>query len=124
MVTPSVGGPNQEATMQHQAAEPSYAVVWPSGGRAGVTVAEIAPRLPDLSGRTVAFVWDHVFNGPAMFEQFTAAARTRFGSVDVVGHEEFGNIHGTSAEEHESVAELPARLRAHRVDAAVVGVGA
>ena len=107
-----------------QAAEPKYQVVWPAGPHIGVTAAELAARLPDLSGRTVAFVWDHVFNGPGMFEQFTATARSRFGDVAVVGHEEFGNIHGTSAEEHEAVAELPARLRAHRVDAAVVGVGA
>lgn len=110
--------------MQGQVGEPTFEVVWPSGPHSGAAAAELAARLPDLSGRTVAFVWDHVFNGPGMFDQFTEAVRSRFGDVRVVGHEEFGNIHGTSAEEHEAVAELPARLRAHQVDAAVVGVGA
>lgn len=110
--------------MQGQVGQPTYEVVWPSGPHSGAAAAELADRLPDLSGRTVAFVWDHVFNGPAMFDQFAEAARSRFGDVRVVGHEEFGNIHGTAAEEHEAVAELPARLRAHQVDAAVVGVGA
>lgn len=110
--------------MQETAGDPLYEVVWPSGPHSGVTAAELAARLPDLTGRTVAFVWDHVFDGPAMFDRFAAAARARFGDVRVVGHAEFGNIHGTSAEEHEAVAELPARLLAHRVDAAVVGVGA
>lgn len=110
--------------MQGPAGEPTYDVVWPSGPPSGAAAAELAARLSDLSGRTVAFVWDHVFDGPAMFDRFAEAARSRFGEVRVVGHEEFGNIHGTSAEEHEAIAELPARLRAHQVDAAVVGVGA
>lgn len=106
-------------------AEPVYAVVSPSGRRAAVAErTPLAPRLPDLSGRTVAFVWDHVFKGDRMFDLFRDEATRRFPGVRFVAHEEFGNIHGNRQEEEEAVALLPQRLRAYRVDAAVVGVGA
>jgi hypothetical protein len=80
--------------------------------------------LTDLSGRTVAFVWDHVFKGDRMFTLFKEAVEARFDNVKFVPHETFGNIHGTATEEHEAVTLLPERLLAHGVDVAVVGVGA
>ncbi len=104
--------------------EPVYEVVSPLGRRSVAEQTPLAARLTDLGGRTVAFVWDHVFQGDAMFERFTAAAAARFPGVRFVAHEAFGNIHGTAKEEEEAVDLLPERLRAHRVDAAIVGVGA
>lgn len=104
--------------------EPRYEVVWPLGRRGGLPPGELAKRPADLTGKRVAFVWDHVFAGDRMFDSFTRAAGERFPGVSAVPHEEFGNIHGTADEEHDAVALLPERLRAHDVDAAVVGVGA
>jgi hypothetical protein len=104
--------------------EPVYEVVSPLGRRSMLAPAELAPRLPDLTGRTVAFVWDHVFSGDRMFSRFEQVAAARFAGVKFVAHEAFGNIHGTAAEEHEAVELLPERLRALGVDVAVVGVGA
>jgi hypothetical protein len=104
--------------------ESRYDVLSPSGRRAAVPEAALAPRLPDLSGRTVAFVWDHVFHGDSMFERFQAELSRRATGVRFVGHEEFGNIHGMASEEHEAVERLPMRLTAEDVDAVVVGVGA
>jgi hypothetical protein len=104
--------------------EPVYEVVSPLGRRAVAEQTPLAPRLADLDGRTVAFVWDHVFKGDVMFERFMRAASARYPAVRFVGHEAFGNIHGTAKEEEEAVDLLPERLRTHEVDAAVVGVGA
>jgi hypothetical protein len=42
--------------------------------------------------------------------------------VKFVGYEAFGNFHG--ARERDVVAALPEKLRAHKADAAIVGIGA
>jgi hypothetical protein len=107
-----------------EASQPRYDVLSPLGRRATAPQASLADRLPDLTGRTVAFVWDHVFHGDRMLDRFSSAATQRFEGLSFVPHEEFGNIHGTAAEEHEAVELLPKRLRANGVDAAIVGVGA
>ena len=109
--------------MPERSTEPVYEVVWPLGRRA-VEPMSIAPRLPDLHGKTVAFVWDHVFRGDDMFDRFGAAAKQRHGDITLLEHHDFGNIHGTSVEEHDAVDGLAVRLRDRNVDAAVVGVGA
>jgi hypothetical protein len=103
--------------------EPRYEVLSPLGRRAAAAETALAPRLPDLDGRTFAFVWDHVFHGDLMFQLFSSSFSADR-QASFVGHEEFGNIHGTSAEEREAVELLPKRLAANSVDAALVGVGA
>lgn len=109
--------------MSTGSAQPLYDVVWPLGARAAEP-APLADRLPDLGGRSIAFVWDHVFRGDDMFARFTDVAKDRFPDASFIGHHDFGNIHGTSTEEHDAVDGLARRLREHGVDAAVVGVGA
>ena len=104
--------------------EPRYEVLWPLGPHAGAAPTDLAPRPADLAGKRVAFVWDHVFKGDLMFDRFITAANATYAGMEFVDHPEFGNIHGTTAEEHDAVEKLPARLLAHRIDAAVVGVGA
>lgn len=103
---------------------PRFEVVSPLGSPARHEPRTLAARLPDLDGRRVAFVWDHVFKGEEMFGHFRTAAAKEFTDVEFVPHPTFGNIHGTTVEEHDAVAKLAARLREHRIDAAVVGVGA
>lgn len=112
------------AAPSQASSEALYEVLSPLGRRAAAPEARLAPRLAALEGRTVAFVWDHVFHGDRMFERFRERVSRDVLGLDLVPHEEFGNIHGTSAEEHEAVDLLPQRLAANRVDAAIVGVGA
>jgi hypothetical protein len=104
--------------------EPAFAVVAPGGRRGGLPKAALAPRPSSLEGLTVGFVWDHIFRGDEMFEIFAEHARERFGDFRIVDHAAFGEIHGTAEEERKALEELPELLRAHRVDAVVVGVGA
>ncbi|MBI2508710.1 MAG: hypothetical protein HYV99_01535 [Betaproteobacteria bacterium] len=101
--------------------EPRYEVLWPLARRA-VKAAAAAPRLPDLNGKTVAELWDVIFRGETIYPLVREYIQARFPRVKFVGHAEFGNFHG--AREREVTAALPGRLRAHRADAAIVGIGA
>ena len=103
--------------------EPHFDVVWPLGQHV-TRPGELASRPPDLVGKRVGLVWDHVFRGDDVFETFKEVAAARFDGMTFVGHEEFGNVHGSIAEEHEAIEGLPERLRTLQVDAVVVGVGA
>jgi hypothetical protein len=101
--------------------ESKYEVLWPLARRA-VTDTRAAPRLPDLNGKTVCELWDVIFRGETIYPLVREHIKARFPRVKFVGHEEFGNFHG--AREREVTAALPDRLRAHKADAAIVGIGA
>jgi hypothetical protein len=111
--------------MSHTAShsEPGFEVVWPSGRSAAVSVSANT-SVSDLSGKTVAFVWDYLFRGDEMFTAVSELIRSRYQNVTFLGPEVFGNIHGADAEERDSLEKLPARLREYGVDVAVVAVGA
>jgi len=100
--------------------EPRYDVVWPRSPR-GVQQHRRAPRLDDLSGRRVAFLWDYVFRGDELFPVLDRELRQRFDGIEIVGYEEFGNLHG--ADEKERLGRLPDDLRSRGVDAVVSGMG-
>jgi hypothetical protein len=105
-------------------AQPRFEVVSPLGRHGGLDPQVLAGRLPDLTGRRVAFVWDHVFKGEEMFGHFVTAAQQRYEGMEFLPHPTFGNIHGTTVEEHDAIQKLPERLIEQRIDAAIVGVGA
>lgn len=100
--------------------EPRYDVVWPRSAR-GVQQRPRADRLDGLAGKRVAFLWDHVFRGDEIFPVLDAELRTRFPGVEIVGHEEFGNTHGS--DETAVIAGLPDALTRRHVDAVVSGMG-
>ena len=101
--------------------EPLFEVLWPLARRA-VTDTRAAPRLPDLNGKTVCELWDVIFRGETIYPLVREYIKARFPRVNFVGHEQFGNFHG--AREREVVATLPEKLRAHKADAAIIGIGA
>ena len=100
--------------------EPTYDVVWPSSPQ-GVQRQRQAARLADLSGATVAFLWDYVVRGDELFPVLGNALTERFEGIEIIGFEEFGNLHG--ADEKERVGRLPDDLRNRGVDAVVSGMG-
>ena len=101
--------------------EPRYEVLWPLSRRA-VADTNAAPRLPDLNGKVVAELWDVIFRGETIYPLVREHIRKRFPGVKFVGYSEFGNFHG--ARERDVVASLPEKLRAHKADAVIVGIGA
>lgn len=100
--------------------DPVYDVVWPRSAR-GVQRRRRADRLTTLTGARVAFLWDHVFRGDELFPVLADELRARFDGVEIVGYEEFGNLHG--ADERERIGRLPDDLRTRGVDAVVSGMG-
>ena len=100
--------------------EPTYDVVWPRSPR-GVQARRRAPRLDTLADRRVAFLWDYVFRGDELFPVLETALVERFPGIEIIGYEEFGNLHG--ADEKLRVGRLPDDLRSRAVDAVVSGMG-
>lgn len=101
--------------------EPYYDVLWPLS-RSAVKASAAAPRLSDLNDKTVCELWDVIFRGEIIYPLVRDYIQARFPRVKFVGHSEFGNFHGVH--EHQVTAALPDKLRAHRADAAIVGIGA
>jgi len=98
----------------------TYDVVWPRSPR-GVQQQRRADRLDSLEDKKVAFLWDYVFRGDELFPVLADELTDRFAGIEIVGFEEFGNLHG--ADEHQRVARLPDDLRTRGVDAVVSGMG-
>ena len=97
-----------------------YEVVWPRGRRQQ-ELEEPAARLPDLDGKTIAFVWNFVFRGEEIFPLLQKEIEQRYPSARFVGPEVFGNTHGS--DEREVLEDLPARLKEFGVDAVISGNG-
>ena len=100
--------------------EPTYEVVWPKSP-SGVQQQRKAPRLATLNGARVAFLWDYVFRGDELFPILQEELIRRFPDIEIVGFEEFGNLHGS--DEKERVARLGDDLHKRHVDAVVSGMG-
>ena len=104
-----------------EASEPQYEAVWPKSPR-GVHARALAPRLGDLAGKRIGFLWDYMFRGDELFPVIERELQARFSAVEFVGHDAFGNVHGP--EEHQVVGAIPSVIAARGVDAVVSGVGA
>lgn len=76
----------------------------------------------DLNYAVVGQIWDYVFRGDEMFAVIEEKLTERFPGIRFVHFAEFGDIHGP--DEVAVLADLPQRLRDHRVTAVVAGVGA
>ena len=101
--------------------EPQYEVLWPLAEKAA-RAHSAAPRLPDLSGKTVAELWLAKFRGEAIYPILREHLRARYPGVRFVEYSEFGNFFGPK--EKEILGGLPEKLRKLHCDAVIVGVGA
>lgn len=97
-----------------------YSVVWPRGPKTAKLV-ELAPRLPSLEGKRIAFLWDYLFRGDEIFPVLERELAARYPGVAFVPWSEFGTTHGEG--EHEVLAGLGHRLAELEVDAVVSGMG-
>ena len=103
------------------APEPVYEVVWPLGRSVSRSV-ELAPRLPDLNGKTVCELWDWVFRGNEIYPILAAELKKRYPGIKIIDYKTMGDTHGN--DEREYVANLPNLLKQHGADAVISGVGA
>lgn len=100
--------------------EGEYEVVWPLGERI-VDGRAPAPRPIDLTGKTVAELWDWLAGGDQMFATIRAELKNRFPGIRFIEYQTFGSIQG--AGDRERVAALPELLREYGCDAVITGVG-
>lgn len=98
-----------------------YSVVWPLGRKA-FAESDTVRRVDDFSGKTVAAIWDYLFRGDEIFDIVSKKLAARFPGMRFVPYTVFGNTHGS--EQRKLVAEVPAKLAEHRVDAVISLVGA
>lgn len=112
--------PHSMTTTPGDNSEPRYDVVWPKSPL-GVQSSPLAPRLDDLNGARIGFLWDYVFRGDELFPLLRQELEARYPTCEIVDYTVFGNTHG--ADEKEMIASLPEVLRSERVDAVVSGVG-
>jgi hypothetical protein len=102
-------------------AEARFDVLAPVGGQFTQEFRSAEP-VADLSGKRIAFLWDLLFKGDFVFDVISKELAVTYPGMEFVDHETFGDIHG--GDEHSVLAALPDLFRTHRIDAAVVGVGA
>ena len=103
------------------AKQAEYDVVWPLG-RMSFEELPASRRSADLKNKRVAFLWDYAFFGDAMFAAVQQELAQRYPGIQFIPFDAFGNTHGHN--EREVIAALQERLREHRVDIAVSGIGA
>lgn len=101
--------------------EAQFDVLWPLGRKA-VRAQKAAPRLPDLSGKTVGELWDNIFRGDVVFPMIRERLRARYPGIQFVEHPVFGNFHG--ARSREIMVELADKIRNNGCDAIISGIGA
>jgi hypothetical protein len=101
--------------------EAQYEVVWPQGARTFAEGDGVA-RVGDLTGKTIAAIWDYLFRGDEIFAIVTRKLGERFPGLKIVSYDVFGNTHGSR--QRELLAEVPDKLRRHEVDAVISLLGA
>jgi len=97
-------------------ADGHYEVLWPSGERRQA-LRPLARRLDTLNGKTVAQLWDFLFNGDDVFRELEERLAEQYPDVKWVSWRDFGSTHGVN--EKEILASLPARFKELGVDAAI-----
>ena len=100
--------------------EPVYEVVWPLGKMVAETVI-LAPRIANLSGKTIGELSDYGFRAEEIFPLIRATLSRRYPGIRFIEYGNFGNIHGPR--EDEIVASLAEKLRQYGCDAVISGVG-
>jgi hypothetical protein len=101
---------------------PRESVLWPRS-RCAAAGNPLAPRARDLNEKTICELWDVIFRGETIYPLVREYIRARYPRVKFVDYTHFGNFYG-AREEDNIATRLPQHLKAHKADAAIVGIGA
>jgi hypothetical protein len=98
-----------------------YEVVWPLG-RAVRESIRLAPRLPDLAGKTICELSHFSYRGDEVFPAVEDALKKRYPDIKFVDYKVFGNFrHPPELESNPGLRDL---LLKHNCDAVIAGMGA
>jgi hypothetical protein len=100
--------------------EAKYKVLWPLG-KSVYQPERIAPRLSDLSGKTICELSDWLFKAEDVFPIIRESLAKRYPGIKLIDYTKFGNVHGST--EREVIASLPRLLSEYKCDAIISGVG-
>ncbi|MBI2910248.1 MAG: hypothetical protein HYX92_21610 [Chloroflexi bacterium] len=94
-------------------------------GEPTIEKASAAPRISDLSGKTVCEVWNGVFRGDITFPIIRELLQKRYPGVKVIPYTEFPipDNRGTTAELLRRVDAIVAQAIQRGCDAMIVGNG-
>ena len=95
-------------------------------GRAAVSLARSAPRLPDLNGRTIGEFWNGVFKGDQTFPAIRRLLEQRFTRLKIIPFTEFPHAPGSDdpAQQRERARKMAALAGEKGCDAVISGNGA
>lgn len=116
---------NEKQEMKGEQMSEMYEVVWPSG-KLGIKKGELAPRLPDLSGKTICELSHMSYRGDDIFPALREELKRRYPGIKFVTYETFGNFrradkYGYELEKFPGLREL---LLENQCDAVIAGVAA
>ena len=97
-----------------------YEVVWPRGKRT-IGDMHLAKRLDNLKGKTIGSLWNFFFRGDEIFPIISKELKRRYPKTQFVSYKTFGSVYG--GDEAQTIAALPEKLRQHKVDAIISGIG-
>lgn len=101
-------------------AEDMEAVVSPIG-RTTITPKPVGASIPDLNGKTVCELWNHVFQGDRTFPVLESLLTKKYPTVKFVSYTEFGYVYGP--DELKVIEALPGNLKKFKCDAVIAGNG-
>ena len=103
----------------------SFEVLSPAGGEV-IAQKQIAPRLDDLNGKTVAEIWNGVFKGDQTFPLLRRLLKQKYPSINVIPYTEFPHIYGgdNPTAQKKLAKQLAALAKEKGCDAVISGNGA
>lgn len=101
-------------------AKDSYEVVWPSGRRV-VKDVSCAQRLSTLDGKTICELWNWNFQGNKIFPMIEKELAEQYRGIKFINYNEFGSTR--SSDGAKNIEALPQKLKQHKCDAVISGVG-
>lgn len=100
-------------------------VVSPVGGDV-IRQTTVAPRLPDLAGKTVCEMWNGVFKGDFTFPVIRELLQEKYPGVKVIPYTEFPFFHGGDNPTYQAklARKMAALAKEKGCDALISGNGA
>ena len=85
---------------------------------------DVNPSIPDLNGKTVAFLWNWAFRGDDTFPIIEEEMKAMYPDIRIIPYQRYGNFHNPDqVQAAEVMKAIPGMLKEDGVDAVIVGNG-
>lgn len=99
-------------------------VISPRGLPLGAT-GKVSPPLADLSGKTIAEVYNNHFKGELMFRTYRRLLKQKYPGITIIPYDQFPIVYvgGDAASQKRIAKEIAALAKEKGVDAIITGNG-